>query len=53
LPVGIATFQRAGGTIPWELVMPSAVLSSIPIVLLFLFLQKYFITGLTEGAIKG
>jgi ABC-type glycerol-3-phosphate transport system permease component len=53
LPVGIATLQKAGGTYPWNLVMPAAVLSSIPIVLLFLFLQKYFIQGLTEGAVKG
>ncbi len=53
LPVGIATFQRAGGTFPWELIMPAAVISSVPIILLFLFLQKYFIAGLTEGAVKG
>lgn len=53
LPVAIATFQRAGGTYPWDLIMPAAVLSSVPIVLLFLFLQKYFIAGLTEGAVKG
>lgn len=53
LPVAIATFQRAGGTYPWELIMPAAVLSAIPIVLLFLFLQKYFIAGLTDGAVKG
>jgi ABC-type maltose transport system permease subunit len=33
--------------------MPAAVLSSIPIILLFLFLQKYFIAGFTDGAVKG
>lgn len=53
LPVAIATFQRAGGTYPWDLIMPAAVLSAIPIVLLFLLLQKYFIAGLTDGAVKG
>ncbi|MDF2655912.1 MAG: carbohydrate transporter permease [Bacillota bacterium] len=53
LPVAVATFQRAGGTYPWELIMPAAVLSSIPIILLFLFLQKYFIAGFTDGAVKG
>lgn len=53
LPVGIASFQRAGGTNPWELIMPAAVLSAVPIVILFLLLQKYFVAGLTEGAVKG
>jgi len=27
--------------------------SMIPMALLYLFLQKYFISGLAEGAIKG
>lgn len=53
LPVAIAGFQRAGGTFPWNLIMPAAVLSSVPIIILFLFLQKYFIAGLTDGAVKG
>ena len=29
------------------------VISSLPIILLFIFLQKYFIKGLTAGAVKG
>jgi ABC-type glycerol-3-phosphate transport system permease component len=49
LPVGIASFQNASGTYPWNLVMPAAVLSAVPIILLFLFLQKYFVAGLTEA----
>jgi len=53
LPIGIATLQRQGGTVPWELVMPSSVITIIPIVALFLFFQRYFIKGLTEGSVKG
>jgi len=53
LPIGIATLQRQGGTIPWELVMPASVITIIPIVALFLFFQRYFIKGLTEGSVKG
>lgn len=53
LPVGIAGFQNASGTYPWNLVMPAAVLAALPIILLFIFLQKYFVAGLTEGAVKG
>lgn len=52
LPVGIATFQRGGGTVPWNLVMPASVLTVLPVVILFLFLQRYFIQGLTDGAVK-
>lgn len=53
LPVGIAGFQNSSGTYPWNLVMPAAVLAAVPIIALFLFLQKYFVAGLTEGAVKG
>ena len=53
LPTGIATLQNASGTYPWNLVMPAAVLTSVPIIVLFLLLQKYFVAGLTDGAVKG
>lgn len=38
---------------PWELVFPSVLIVIIPIVILFLFLQKYIMGGITEGAEKG
>lgn len=38
---------------PWELVFPSVLVVIIPIVILFLFLQKYIIAGATDGAEKG
>ena len=33
--------------------MAFAVLGTVPIVILFIFLQKYMIAGLTTGAVKG
>ncbi|MGB5550720.1 MAG: sugar ABC transporter permease, partial [Thermoanaerobaculia bacterium] len=30
-----------------------SIIVSIPVVLLFLFLQKYLVSGLTAGAVKG
>ncbi len=39
--------------ITWSYVMAFAVFSSIPIVALFLFAQRWFIAGLTAGAVKG
>jgi ABC-type glycerol-3-phosphate transport system permease component len=53
LPVAIAMLESASGTIPWDLVMPASTISVIPIVALFLYFQKYFVSGLTEGAITG
>lgn len=38
---------------PWELIFPAVLVSIIPIVLVFLFLQKYIVKGVSEGAIKG
>ena len=33
--------------------MAASVTVTIPIVLLFIFLQRYFISGLTAGGVKG
>lgn len=44
-------FDSIGVT--WSYVMAFAVFSSIPIVALFLFAQRWFIAGLTAGAVKG
>ncbi|MDF2504834.1 MAG: ABC-type sugar transport system, permease component, partial [Clostridium sp.] len=38
---------------PWELIFPSVLIVIIPIIILFLFLQKYIIAGVTDGAEKG
>ena len=37
---------------PWELIFPSVLVTIIPIVIIFLLLQKYIVKGITEGAIK-
>ena len=39
-------------TIDWGGIMAAAVWALIPIIVVFLFLQKYFIAGLTAGAVK-
>ena len=53
VPLGIIT--RYGGSYQYTYGLLSAgiVTSTAPIVILFLWLQKYFISGLTSGAIKG
>ncbi|MCC2320031.1 sugar ABC transporter permease [Cellulomonas xiejunii] len=37
----------------WGLFAAGAVISAFPVLLLFLFLQKYIVGGLTAGAVKG
>ena len=41
------------GFTDWPLVMAATVLTVIPILVVFLFLQRYMIKGLTSGAVKG
>jgi raffinose/stachyose/melibiose transport system permease protein len=37
---------------PWQLIFPAVFVSIIPIVLVFLFLQKFIVKGISDGAIK-
>lgn len=53
LPVGIASFQTDAATIPWDLIITASVIAVLPVVILFFLLQKFFVRGLTEGAVKG
>ena len=39
--------------IEWNSLMAFAVILTIPVLLIFLFLQKYLISGITAGAVKG
>lgn len=39
--------------ISWSFTMAFALVSSLPVILLFVFVQKWFIAGLTAGAVKG
>ena len=38
---------------PWELIFPAVAISIIPIIILFLFLQKHIVKGVSDGAVKG
>ncbi|WP_225743567.1 carbohydrate ABC transporter permease [Marinilactibacillus sp. Marseille-P9653] len=39
-------------TVQWELALAGLVLAIIPIIILYIFLQKYIVEGVTEGATK-
>ena len=36
----------------WAAMMSASIVASIPVTIIFVFLQRYFITGLTSGAVK-
>ena len=52
LPVGLNDFIGQYGIRYGELMATSSVMS-VPVVILFLFLQRYFVQGLLSGATKG
>jgi raffinose/stachyose/melibiose transport system permease protein len=37
---------------PWELIFPAVFVTIIPIIILYIFLQKYIIKGVADGAVK-
>lgn len=54
LSVGlIALKSSAEAATAWNLILAGAMISAIPMVLVFLFFSKYFIKGLVSGAVKG
>lgn len=52
MPVGLKTFQGQMQT-QWGLYAAGALLVSIPVVVLFLGLSRFLISGLTLGSVKG
>ncbi|WNS43122.1 carbohydrate ABC transporter permease [Paenibacillus sp. MMS20-IR301] len=52
LPIGLASFVTPLGS-NYEALISGAVLAILPILVLFLFFQRYFIEGLTVGGVKG
>ncbi len=53
LPVAISMFFRAHSQTDWGYVFAMTTMSMIPVIVFYLILQKYFVTGISSGAIKG
>lgn len=53
LQLGLATLQEAFGTLDYGLQMAGATLAVIPILVIYLFMQRHFIAGITMGSVKG
>jgi ABC-type glycerol-3-phosphate transport system permease component len=52
LTVGIAA-MRGKDVIDWGLLNAGVVITTIPVAILFAFVQRYLVQGLTAGAVKG
>ena len=51
LPIGLGKFFTENSS-NWPGLMAASFIMSVPVVLLFLLLQRYFVQALTEGAVK-
>jgi arabinogalactan oligomer/maltooligosaccharide transport system permease protein len=53
LSVGLYGFLQDSFESRWGLFAAGAIMTGIPVLVLFLFLQRYIVSGLTQGAVKG
>ena len=52
LPAGLSTLQSANA-VRYDLLMAGAVIASVPVLLLFVFLQRFIIEGVSRSGVKG
>lgn len=52
LPIGLATLLTPYGN-NYDTLIAGSVMTIIPIIILFIFFQRYFVAGLTSGSVKG
>ena len=52
VPVGLLQFQGEYSS-QYTQLMAGIVISIAPVLAIFIFLQRFFVSGLTQGAVKG
>jgi multiple sugar transport system permease protein len=52
LPAGLSTLQSANA-IRYDLLMAGAVIASVPVLIMFIFLQRFIIEGVSRSGLKG
>ena len=53
LPLGMELFIKDKFSTNWSSYSAAAIMSSLPIVMMFMASQKYIAKGLTAGSVKG
>jgi multiple sugar transport system permease protein len=52
LPAGLSTLQSAN-SVRYDLLMAGAVIASVPVLILYVFLQRFIIEGVSRSGLKG
>ncbi len=52
IPIGLFSLQ-SGYETEWQIVAAASLIGILPVMAMFVFLQRYFVSGLTAGAVKG
>jgi arabinosaccharide transport system permease protein len=52
LPIGLSTLLTPYGN-NYDVLIAGSVMTVLPVIVLFLFFQRYFISGLAVGGVKG
>ena len=53
LPLAIQVFFREWGQVEWVQVFAALSIGTLPIIIIYIIMQRQFIQGLTSGAVKG
>jgi multiple sugar transport system permease protein len=53
LQLGLAIFAQDPLNIQWSYLMAGATLATLPMILLFILAQRYFVQGLANSGLKG
>jgi len=54
LPVGLTLFRLTGGmSNDWPPLMATVVIATVPILILYMFFQRYFVEGVAASGVKG
>ena len=54
LVVGIMRLKSSGAAASsWNLILAGTVISMIPMMIIYLIFNRYFVAGMTSGAVKG
>ncbi|NCC31487.1 MAG: carbohydrate ABC transporter permease, partial [Chloroflexia bacterium] len=53
LPIGIFWLRNSEGLINWGVIMAGSLFLIIPVLIVFLMVQRYIVDGIAAGAVKG
>ena len=53
LPLGLTVLRGSGQDIQYDLVLAGSVITTLPMAIIFLFFQRYFVEGVSYSGLKG